>query len=78
MFYGRLADVIGREIELDVPAGVFNVSDLRAMLAGLYTQAAQDLARPTLRACIEDAIVPHDFALAGVQAVEFFPPLSGG
>ncbi len=78
MFYGRLADVIGREIELDVPAGVSTVRDLRGMVAALYPSAAGDLERPRLRACIGDTIVSDDFPLAGVEAVEFFPPLSGG
>jgi len=77
-FYGRLGDIIGREIVLVVPADVLTVRDLRRMLAGLYPLAAEDLDGPKLRACIGDTIVSDDFALVRVEAVEFFPPLSGG
>ena len=75
-FYGGLADVIGREVALE--GEVATVRDLRAMLARLHPHLAHDLEGPRLRACVSDAIVPDDFPLAGVEAVEFFPPLSGG
>lgn len=77
-FYGRLAEAIGREIEVDAATAGETVGALREALADLHPEAATELRRTALRACIDDTIVSEDRPLAGAAIVEFFPPLSGG
>ncbi len=76
-FYGRLGDMIGREIVLEV-AEPLAVGSLRERLAGLYPDAGAELMRPTLRACVGDRMLSDDERLTPSQTVEFFPPFSGG
>jgi molybdopterin converting factor small subunit len=76
-FYGQLGEKLGGEIDLALPPGMATVVELRNMLAEMYPDAAEDLLKKS-RACIADAIVGEDRALADAQMVEFFPPLSGG
>lgn len=76
-FFGKLRDSLGDERMLAPVAGE-TVAGLRARLAALFPQAANDLLGPRVRACVGDAIVAEDFSLAGHDEVEFLPPLSGG
>ena len=76
-FFGKLGDMIGREVEVEAPAGC-TVAELRALLARLHPHAGEELASPSLRAAIGDALVAEDCAVPAGGAVEFFPPLSGG
>ena len=75
LFYGRLAEMIGREAEMDRAS---DVAALRARLVALHPHAAADLAPERARACVADTIVSEDFPLGDAVSVEFFPPLSGG
>lgn len=75
--YGRLGEQLGSELELDLPAGTDTVARLRTVLAQRYPGASDDFLELT-RACIADTIVGDDHLVDGAQAVEFFPPLSGG
>ena len=77
-FFGRLSERIGREIEVDLPAPVCSVAQLRRHLAERYPLAADDLGLRAVRACVDEAIVPDDHMIGPGQQVEFFPPLSGG
>ncbi len=76
LFYGRLGDLVGREMEVE--AGPCTVSELRRALADTHPDAAPDLARNSVRACVADVIVGEEFELDSAAVVEFFPPLSGG
>jgi molybdopterin converting factor small subunit len=76
MFYGKLAERIGRAVELE--CGCATVAGLREALANRFPDARAELLRPSLRACVGDDLVGDDFVLEGVALVEFFPPLSGG
>lgn len=76
-FFGKLGETIGREIEVDCPAGC-SIAELRARLSELYPVAEADLVSPRLRTCVDDAIVSEQFRLPEHASVEFFPPLSGG
>ena len=75
LFYGKLAEMIGREAEIDRAS---DVAALRARLVALHPHAAAELAPERARACVADTIVAEDFPLGVAGAVEFFPPLSGG
>ena len=76
-FYGRLGEKLGSEVDVDPPAGTDTIVKLRNLLADMYPDAAQDL-RERSRACVADSIVNESYKLVGTEAVEFFPPLSGG
>lgn len=76
-FYGRLKELLGEEVDLDLPAGTEAVIDLRQLLADIYPAAAEDLLVRS-RACIEDSIVGDGHPLGSAETIEFFPPLSGG
>lgn len=76
LFFGKLGELVGRSVALD--AAPATVAELRTAVAERFPAARGELLRPSLRACVGDALVGEDFPLAGVAAVEFFPPLSGG
>ena len=75
-FYGKLAEQIAREIELDFAGRT--VADIRAYLSEVYPQAAQDLRSPLVRACVGDHMVDEGFRLEAAKTIEFFAPVSGG
>ncbi|MGZ8282223.1 MAG: MoaD/ThiS family protein [Allosphingosinicella sp.] len=77
-FFGRLGERIGRETQLELPADTHDVAGLRHELARLHPHARSDLLSPTLRACVDDVIVPDDAPIRADSEVAFFPPLSGG
>ncbi|MDP9424356.1 MAG: MoaD/ThiS family protein [Pseudomonadota bacterium] len=77
-FYGRISDRLGRSIEIDVPASISTVADLRSLLAKTFPDHAGEIVSPTLRPCVRDEIVGEAHDIRGADSVEFFPPLSGG
>lgn len=76
-FYGRLGELLGREVDVDLASDAKTVGDLRRLLADRNSAASEDLQNRT-RACVTDVIVPDTHPLIGDETVEFFPPLSGG
>ena len=68
-FYGRLAELHGREVEFDLPEGA-TVAMLRTRFDGI------DAA--TVRALVNDATAGEDAVLGPGDRVDFLPPLSGG
>jgi molybdopterin converting factor small subunit len=76
-FYGRLAETIGREVDLDVGQACA-VGEVRSRLAGLFPHAASDIVSPRVRACVGDRIVPDSFVVAPGESVDILAPLSGG
>jgi molybdopterin converting factor small subunit len=77
VFYGRLADVIGPELDVSLPPGC-SVSQLRDRLAAEHPAAEQVLRSRRARTCIGDALVRDDHVLSATDTVEFLPPVSGG
>jgi molybdopterin converting factor small subunit len=77
LFYGRLAEAIAPEIELDNSAGR-SVSQLREMLAAAHPDAAAILASKRSRACVGQVLVGEDHLIGAGDQVEFLPPVSGG
>ena len=74
LFFGRLGETIGREIEFDLPSEGCTVAELRARLA----EAHGALEAATVRACIDREIVPETARVLPGHEVAFLPPLSGG
>ena len=74
LFFGRLGETIGREIEVDLPADGCTVAALRERLAKEH----RGLDAASVRACIDRAMVPETAHILPGQEVAFVPPLSGG
>ncbi|QIK79508.1 MoaD/ThiS family protein [Sphingomonas piscis] len=75
-FFGKFAAEIGEIIEVDVDPGT--VADLKEALAQRFPASGADLRGARTLACVADAIVPDDYRLDGVEAVEILAPVSGG
>jgi molybdopterin converting factor small subunit len=77
LFYGRLAEVMGRELELSAQQRC-SIAELRERIAAERPEAAEPMLNKRVRACIGDAIVGENHIVAPGEHVEFFPPVSGG
>ena len=78
LFFGRLAERVGREVEFDLPAEGCSVAVLRQLLCTALPAAAEELARPSNRACIDRTVVAESAHVLPSHEVAFVPPLSGG
>jgi molybdopterin converting factor small subunit len=76
-FYGRLADVVGRELDLVVEEPC-TIARLRQRVAVSFPAAAGLLDDRRVRACVRDELVPDDRRVGASEAVEFLAPVSGG
>lgn len=72
--YGRLADAIGPEIDVD--SAETSVGAIRRQLAYEHPNAAQALSRS--RAIVGTVVVEEDHVVGGCDDLEFLPPVSGG
>jgi molybdopterin converting factor small subunit len=76
-FYGRLAEAIAPELEINAPQGC-SVSELRDRVAAEHPQAGDVLRSRRARTCVGDRLVNEDYSLAAGETLEFLPPVSGG
>ena len=74
-FYGRLAEAIGREVEIDLPAPAA-VAVVQRRLAELYPGSGVDASR--VRTAVGGMIVDGDRLVQPGETVEILAPLSGG
>jgi molybdopterin converting factor subunit 1 len=74
LFFGRLGETIGREVQFDLPDGGCTVAELRAALAERH----EGLAAKSVRACIDQEIAPESALVLPGHEIAFIPPLSGG
>ena len=74
-FYGRLAETIGREIEIDLQAPAA-VTAVQWRVAELYPESGVDAAR--VRTAVGGTIVDGDRLVQPGETVEILAPLSGG
>ena len=77
MFYGRLAEMIGPELEIETPVGC-SIADLRESLVARHPEAEQPLRSRRALACVGDALVHDSYVLRAEDSVGFLPPVSGG
>jgi molybdopterin converting factor small subunit len=75
LLYGRLADAIDRQVEMDAPDGC-SVAEIRRRLASTHPAAADALRRS--RACLRSSVVGDEQKLFSNDEIEFLPPVSGG
>lgn len=78
LFFGSLAELIGRERIVALPAGVITVAGLRERLGQIDQGFALALSRPGVRASVDHVVVPGDAPVRPGQEVAFFPLVSGG
>lgn len=74
LLYGRLADAIGREAELDLSSGT--VAEIRRRLAERHPTAADALRHS--RAVRREAVIAEDALISSTDAIELLPPVCGG
>ncbi|HEX4599018.1 MAG TPA: molybdopterin converting factor subunit 1 [Burkholderiaceae bacterium] len=80
LYFARLRDAIGRSREdIEVPAGVTTVGELRAWLSerGAPWSGAFAAVRP-IRAALDQAMAGDTTRLRDGAEVAFFPPVTGG
>ena len=77
LFYGRLAEAIGPELEIGAVPGA-SVGDVRERLAAERPEAARVLRDRRSLSFVGDTIVRDDYRLAAGDTLEFLPPVSGG
>ena len=77
LLYGRLAEAIGPDLEIEASPGC-SVAELRDRLIAQYPRAEQPLRSRRALACIGDVLVPDTYVLKAGDRVEFLPPVSGG
>lgn len=78
LFFGKLVDLLGREVEIEWADESGTVGEVRRRLAERYPHARDALLAPSLRACIGEALVGDAAIVHAGDTVEFFPPVSGG
>lgn len=77
LFFGRLAEAIAPELEVEVSPGR-SIAQLRQDLSTRYPHAATVLASQRSRACVGDALVGDEHVVRADDTIEFLPPVSGG
>ncbi|MFL6764678.1 MAG: MoaD/ThiS family protein [Sphingomicrobium sp.] len=77
LFYGRLAEAIGPELELDARLGC-SVAQLRDRLLADYPSAEPVLRSRRARACVGSTLVNDEYVPESADTLEFLPPVSGG
>ena len=72
LFFGRVADQLGRERQVELPATGCTIAELRRLIA------AEVLGRPGIRASIDRQLVGEDAFVSPGAEVAFFSVFSGG
>jgi molybdopterin converting factor small subunit len=77
LFYGRLAEALGPELEIGAAPGS-SVADVRERLAAEHPDAAGVLRNKQALSFVGEMMVRDDYRLAAGDTLEFLPPVSGG
>ncbi len=77
LFYGKLRDVFGEQLEVSLSAPC-TVEGLRRHLIAGHPDAAEALRDKRVRAFVGDTLVADTDALSPGDEVEFLAPVSGG
>ena len=76
LFFGRVADVLGRELTLDLPAAGCTIADLRRRLAA--GPGGDILLKPGVRASVDKQVVDDGAMVTETSEIAFFSLFSGG
>ena len=81
LFFGKLSDLSG-DSEWPMPefAGTMDEAGFIDLIAGTMPELARALREPSVRICVNQAIVPasEKIAVTSSDEVAFLPPMSGG
>jgi molybdopterin converting factor small subunit len=77
VLYGRLADSLGRELQMDV-GGSCTISAIKERIIRDHPVAAETLMKRSSRAVVGGSLVSDDLVVSREETIEFLPPLSGG
>jgi molybdopterin converting factor small subunit len=72
LFFGRVADQLGRERQVELPLAGCTIAELRRLIG------ADVLGRPGIRASIDKQVVGEDAFVRPGAEVAFFSVFSGG
>lgn len=78
LFFGRVAERLGVERSLDLPADGTSVGEIRRLLAATDALAADALMRTDVRASVDQIVVGDDVLARPDQEIAFFSIFSGG
>ncbi|HKT13767.1 MAG TPA: MoaD/ThiS family protein [Allosphingosinicella sp.] len=78
LFFGRLADVLGKERSIELPTGGCTVAELKRLLGRGDQAAADALGNGSILTAVDQAIVPDDTHVLAGREIAFLSPLSGG
>ena len=77
LFYGRLAEAIGPELEIGSLPDC-SVAELREKLAAEHPEIEDVLRGKRALTCVGNRFVHGDHRLTADDTLEFLPPVSGG
>ena len=77
LFYGRLAEAIGPELEVDASPGS-SVAEVRDRLAAEHPDVEEVLRGKRALSFVGEMLVRDDYRLVAGDTLEFLPPVSGG
>jgi len=78
LFFGRVADVCGRSLAVDIPSCGCPLPDLRARIAAQVGGAEQALSAPGLRVAVDQVMTCGEPWVSPGQEVAFLSAFSGG
>jgi molybdopterin synthase sulfur carrier subunit len=78
LFFGRLAERLGREREVDIPDAGCTVAALRQLLGDSDPAAGELMASGSILASVDQEMATDEVFVHPGQEVAFFSPLSGG
>jgi molybdopterin converting factor small subunit len=78
LFFGRIADVCGRSLEISVPSQGCSLGDLKARIAGQVSGGAAACREPGIRGAIDQVMAGGDVWVTPGQDVAFRSAFSGG
>lgn len=78
LFFGEVADRLGRIFGVPIPAGGCPLSEVQRNLSALLPEASDALSRRGVRAAVGQELVVGDPWVTPGQEVAFFSAFSGG
>ena len=76
LFFGKVADMVGRELEVSLPDGGCTIGELRRRVAA---QTRSDiLLQPGVRASLDKQVTTDEARVSAGSEVAFFSLFSGG
>ena len=76
LFFGKVAEAMGREHEVDVPADGCTIADLRKLIAA--QTGADALLQKGVRASVDKQVAGEEALVSHESEVAFFSVFSGG